>query len=101
MGELHRSGYITTEEIANSWGRSILIWGALLAPLVERQRVIEGIPDVYDHRSLEEALRDLEVRRGIPPLQLDQPKLAELLDYAIETNTARLRIKRAAMRMRR
>jgi len=92
LGELFEAGYLSVAEISNSWGRAIQIWGALLAPTVEHQRELEGVPDLYDLSRLVTALHEFEAKRGTPRLRLDQPKLSELLDYAIETNTAMLRL---------
>lgn len=44
LGNLHEEGYISLVEIDQNWGRPILVWSALLTPVVERQRVIEGRP---------------------------------------------------------
>jgi hypothetical protein len=92
LGNLHEEGYISLNEITDSWGRPIQIWGALLAPVVQRQRVIEGIPDMWDFHKLMAGVRELEAKRGIPLLQLDQSTLPELLDFVIEHHTANQRL---------
>jgi hypothetical protein len=91
VDDLYGAGYLSVEEIASSWGRSIQIWTALLAPTVEHQRELEGVPDLYDTSRLSSALVALEAKRGTPPLRLDDSRLSELLGYAIESNTALLR----------
>lgn len=92
LGNLHEEGHISVKEIGANWGRPILVWTALLTPVVERLRASQGVPDLYDSRKLLVELREQEAKRGIPPLQLDQPKLAELLDFIIENHTATLRL---------
>lgn len=49
-------------------------------------------PDIYDCRELAAELRKLEAKHGLPPVQLEQPKLAELLDFIIELHTANLHL---------
>jgi hypothetical protein len=71
LGDLLVAGYITVEEVFNNWGRSVQIWSALLKPVVERQREIEGVPEMYDAHRLVEEMREFEAKRGIVPLQLD------------------------------
>jgi hypothetical protein len=64
----------------------------LLRPLVERQREIEGIPEMYEAHRLVDDMLEFEAKRAIARLALDAAKLTELLDYAIEHQTARLRL---------
>jgi hypothetical protein len=86
------NGYITVDEIAANWGRSIQEWAACTAPLVEARRRQTGNPVIYDLDPLLAKVRIWERRRGAgPPPRLDSKAILALLDEAIDRGQARLR----------
>jgi hypothetical protein len=92
LADLHDDGFISMKEIVDNWGRPLQVWSALLSPVVERQRVIENNPQIYDDREFVAKVREAEAQRGLPPLDLDQAELAEWLDFIIDQHTANLRL---------
>ena len=95
LNNLHDEGYITLKEIAVNWGRPVQVWSALLAPVVERQREIEGRSDVYDLHELVEELRHWDANHRVPLVSLDRSELAGKLDFVIQQHTARMRLDQA------
>lgn len=90
LGNLNEAGYLSVEEIYDTWGRSVQIWAALTAPLADLARANEGLPGIYDFKPLITKLIASERRKGIEPLILDSESLPGLLDYAIDLHTAAL-----------
>ena len=78
LDNLYDEGYITLKEIAEEWGRPLQVWSALLAPVVERQREIEGLP-VYDMHELvdeqpgEQGGQQAQLQRGHEQARRDHP----------------------------
>ena len=93
LDDLREAGYIRVEEII--WSHTIQIWVALLAPLVERERVIHGDPSIYDHSELVAALQRADAKRGAPPRINDSSAQQEWLDFVIESITEELRLEGA------
>lgn len=91
LANLHEMGYLSLREIEATWGRSIQIWTALTAPLVEIARRNEGRDDLYDLSGLVARLRALDAKRGVAPLVIDEEAANSLLDYSIAMHTADLR----------
>ena len=92
LADLYENGYISMKEIVDNWGRPLQVWSALLSPVVERQRIIENNPQIYDNREFVAKVRQAEAQRGLPPLDLDRTNLAEWLDFIIDQHTANLRL---------
>ena len=67
----------------------------MLAPAVERQREIEGRPDLYDMHKFIGDLRHWEANHGQPRVSLDQSELAGKLDFVIQQHTANMRLDQA------
>ena len=95
LENLRDEGYITLKEIALNWGRPLQVWSALLAPVVERQREIQGLPDLFDMHKLIGELRHWEAKHGMPLMPLDQSELAGKLDFVIQQHTAHMRLDQA------
>jgi GNAT superfamily N-acetyltransferase len=92
LEDLHHHGYVTIAELVDNWGRPLEVWDALLKPLVERQRSIEGVEEMYDFTRLLVAVRKEFRRRGIPALHLGDDERAKWLDFIVENHTANLRL---------
>lgn len=91
LANLDEMGYLSLKEIEATWGRSIQVWTALTAPLVEIARRNEGRDDLYDLSGLVARLRALDAKRGIAPLVIDEETGNSLLDYSITMHTADLK----------
>jgi hypothetical protein len=91
--DLHEQGYISLREIAYSWGRSIQIYWAFLAPTIEQQRLEDGDPNIYlGFERLNTLLRQRDVKSGTRPLNLDPSTFPNVLDEVIRRNTEKLRL---------
>lgn len=92
LDDLHEEGYISLKEIAYSWGRSIQVYWALLAPVIRQQRLDDGDSGLYEgfeHLSTQLRQRDVKIRTQ--PLNLDPSTFPDLLDELIRRNTEKLR----------
>ena len=79
------NGYITADEIAANWGRSIQEWVACTAPLVQARRQQTGNPVIYDLDPLIAKIRAWEAKRGTGPApRLEPDTIPSLLDAAID-----------------
>lgn len=84
-------GYVSVDEIAANWGRSIQEWTAFTAPLVEARRKSTDNLNIYDLQSLIAKLREWDRKHGVAPLRPDPESLRQLLDEAIDGASATLR----------
>jgi hypothetical protein len=90
--DLYEQGYVSLKELAYSWGRSIQIYWAFLAPAIEQQRLEDGDPLLYlGFERLNTLLRQRDVKGGTRPLNLDPSTFPDLLDEVIRRNTEKLR----------
>lgn len=94
LEELYSHGYIGIGEVVDNWGRPLQVWNALLQPLVERQRRLEGIAELYDFTKLLGPIEEEFLKRGIASLELNAPERAEWIDFIIDNHTANLRLHR-------
>jgi hypothetical protein len=92
LEDLYVHRYISISEVVDNWGRPLEVWSALLKPVIERQRRLEGIADIYDFKRLLVPIREEFRKRGIAPLELDDQEQAEWLDFIIDTFAASLRL---------
>lgn len=91
LQNLEIEGYISIEEIAANWGRSLQEWAAFTSPLVVARRKSAGGLKIYDFEPLLIKLRAWDRKRGFVPLQADGESLRALLDEAIDGASATLR----------
>jgi hypothetical protein len=90
IAQLHEDGHLRLHDV-QSWGRSIQMWWALLAPAIKAERDLQHAP-VYDGwEKLDHLMREADIKAGVP-FQLDSTTLPRILDNVIRLNTGRLRM---------
>lgn len=90
--DLHEQGYVSLKELAYSWGRSIQIYWAVLAPAIEHQRLEDGDPNLYlGFERLNTMLHQRDIKTGTEPMNLDPSTFPDVLDEVIRRNTEKLR----------
>lgn len=92
LEDLYSHGYVGIAEVADNWGRPLQVWSALLQPVIERQRRLEGIAEMYDFTKLLGPIDEEFLKRGIASLELNAPEQAEWIDFIIDAHTANLRL---------
>jgi hypothetical protein len=90
LSNLEEEGFVSVKELAEAWGRSMQVWYALAAPIVDFARQTDNLPGTWDLGPVLAKIRAYEHRRGFPPLVLNNETLPVLLDQAIALNTAKL-----------
>jgi hypothetical protein len=91
LADLYDEGYISLDELGDNWGRSIQIYWAMLAPAVNQERLLEGLPLYEGIDTLITLLRAWEAKRGITLLSLDPSTVAVFLDHTIQQHIEALR----------
>jgi hypothetical protein len=92
LEDLYAHGYIGIGEVVDNWGRPLEVWSALLKPVIERQRRLEGIAEIYDFKRLLVPIHAEFRKRGISSLKLDAQEQAEWLEFIIDNHAANLRL---------
>jgi len=97
MADLREKGHIPTQYVYENWGRTIEFWWGLLRPTIEQGRLVEDQPE--GNRPFEELnalMRNLEIKDGNRPLDLNPEFVNRRLDAMIVQMTTQLRAEQEA-----
>ena len=90
---LERDGHLTLGEIDDTWGTSLQIWWAFLAPVVAAQRTADANPRMYGGiERLAVRLREVDVKQVGHGIDLTPENVPAWLEQQIHRATAALEL---------